>query len=113
MFKADPEVIRYASIRLHTALMFQWLASSYEISGAYMRGLGYSVLPMVLTIFGTCVLRLVWVYTVHPVYNDFHVLMLVYPVSWVITGTAAAKECGMPLSTFRYRAKTYERGKLL
>ena len=68
--------------------MFQWLASSYEISGAYMRGLGYSVLPMVLTIFGTCVLRLVWVYTVHPVYNDFHVLMLVYPVSWVITGTA-------------------------
>ena len=30
-----------------------------------------------------------------------------------ITGTAAAKECGMPLSTFRYRAKTYERIKLL
>ena len=88
VFTSDPEVVRYASIRLHTALMFQWLASSYEISGAYMRGLGYSVLPMVLTIFGTCVLRLVWVYTVHPVYNDFHVLMLVYPVSWIITGTA-------------------------
>ena len=30
-----------------------------------------------------------------------------------ITGTAAAKECGMPLSTFRCRAKTYERVKLL
>ena len=26
-----------------------------------------------------------------------------------ITGTAAAKECGMPLSTFRYRAETYEK----
>ena len=30
-----------------------------------------------------------------------------------ITGTAAAKECGMPLSTFRYRAEIYERAKLL
>ena len=31
----------------------------------------------------------------------------------VITGTAAAKECGMPLSTFRYRAEIYENAKLL
>lgn len=31
----------------------------------------------------------------------------------VITGTAAAKECGMPLSTFRYRAEIYEKVKLL
>ncbi len=30
-----------------------------------------------------------------------------------ITGTAAARECGMPLSTFRYRAETYEKAKLL
>ncbi|MCB7320860.1 recombinase family protein [Lacrimispora sp. 210928-DFI.3.58] len=30
-----------------------------------------------------------------------------------ITGTAAAKECGMPLSTFRYRAEIYKKGKLL
>ncbi len=30
-----------------------------------------------------------------------------------ITGTAAAKECGMPLSTFRYRAEIYEKTKLL
>ena len=30
-----------------------------------------------------------------------------------ITGTAAAKECGMPLSTFRYRAEVYENAKLL
>ena len=33
--------------------------------------------------------------------------------SGTITGTAAAKECGMPLSTFRYRAEIYEKAKLL
>jgi hypothetical protein len=30
-----------------------------------------------------------------------------------IAGTAAAKECGMPLATFRYRAEIYEKAKLL
>lgn len=53
-----------------------------------MRGLGYSVLPMLLTVLGTCVLRLVWVYTVHRHFGDFRVLMSVYPVSWVVTGIA-------------------------
>ena len=30
-----------------------------------------------------------------------------------VTGTAAARECGMPLSSFRYRAEVYEKAKLL
>lgn len=88
VFTSDPEALRYALIRLHTALMFQWIASSYEVAGAYMRGLGYSVLPMLLTVLGTCVLRLVWVGTVHRHFGDFRVLMSVYPVSWVVTGVA-------------------------
>ena len=57
VFTTDPEVMRYASIRFHTVLLFQALASSYEISGSYMRGLGYSVIPMLLTIFGNARLR--------------------------------------------------------
>ena len=67
-------------------LLVQFLASSYEISGAYMRGLGYSMTQTVLTIFGTCVLRLVWVYTVNAHYNNFEILLYIYPISWIITG---------------------------
>lgn len=88
IFTSQPEVIHYASIRISCVLLFQFIASSYEISAATMRGLGYSMTPTILTIFGTCLLRLLWVYTVCPRYHDFKVLMSVYPLSWVITGIA-------------------------
>lgn len=86
VFTTDPEVMRYASIRFHTVLLFQALASSYEISGSYMRGLGYSVIPMLLTIFGTCVLRLVWVCIFPMINHSFATLLSIYPVTWVVTG---------------------------
>lgn len=88
IFTTDPEVVRYAAMRFHIVLTLQWIASSYEISGSYMRGLGYSVLPMLLTIFGTCVLRLVWVWIFPDIDNTFSMLLTIYPVSWVITGIA-------------------------
>lgn len=86
VFTTDAEVYHYALVRLHTVLTFQFIAATYEIAGAYMRGLGYSMLPMILTIFGTCVLRLVWVFTVAANYRDFSLLLDVYPISWTITG---------------------------
>lgn len=88
VFSSDPEVIRYGLIRFHTALAFQALASSYEVSGSYMRGLGYSVTPMVLTIFGTCVLRLGWCYVFPAIDNSFGMLLTIYPISWAVTGIA-------------------------
>ena len=86
VFTTDPGVLHYAYIRIYTVLLFQCLASTYEVSGAYMRGLGYSVLPMVLTVFGTCVLRLAWVFTVAADNTDFTLLLSIYPISWTITG---------------------------
>lgn len=87
-FTSSPEVAHYAAIRMRYVLLFQFVASSYEVSGATLRGLGYSMTPTILTIFGTCILRLLWVYTVNQRYNSFDVLMYVYPISWVITGAA-------------------------
>ena len=88
IFSTSPEVIDFAARRIHVALMFQWIACSYEISGAALRGLGHSMTPTVITIFGTCVLRLLWVYFVSPIYHSFEVLLIVYPISWLVTGIA-------------------------
>ncbi|MDE7411380.1 MAG: MATE family efflux transporter [Paramuribaculum sp.] len=87
LFSTSPEVLHYAAIRLHTVLMFQFLASSYEICGAALRALGYSMTPTLLTIAGTCVLRLIWVYTVGEYSDDFALLLSIYPITWIITGT--------------------------
>lgn len=86
VFSDDPDVYRYAVIRFRTALAWQFLAASYEIGGAYMRGLGHSMTPMLLTIFGTCVLRLAWVLFVVPRYMDFTLLLSIYPITWIATG---------------------------
>ena len=44
--------------------------------------------PVVLTVLGTCVLRLIWVFTVCRIWPDYRVLMLVYPITWALTGAA-------------------------
>ncbi len=88
IFTSNPDVFHYAALRLQCVLLFQFLASSYEISGAALRGYGYSMTPTVFTIFGTCVLRLVWIYTVAPRLGTFDGLLYVYPLSWVVTGIA-------------------------
>lgn len=87
LFSTEAEVFEFAFIRMETVLLWQWMACSYEISSASLRGLGYSSLPALLTIFGTCVLRLCWIRFYCPLHPDFQSLMIVYPVSWILTGT--------------------------
>lgn len=88
IFTDDPQVLAYAGQRMRYVLLFQFIASSYEIAGAAMRGLGYSMTPTVLTIAGTCVLRIAWLHTVCAGGTTFGKVMIVYPVSWLITGIA-------------------------
>ncbi|MCM1332979.1 MAG: MATE family efflux transporter [Bacteroides sp.] len=88
VFTSDPEVLHYAIIRLQCVLLFQWIAATYEVSGACMRGLGYSMTPTLITIFGTCVLRLGWVYMAATKSFSFAHLLYIYPISWVFTGAA-------------------------
>lgn len=86
VFTTDPQVVHYCTSRIYVALAFQWIATSYEIPAACMRGLGKSLAPALLTIFGTCFIRLGWIFLVLPHWYGYEHLMLCYPISWVITG---------------------------
>ncbi|MDD6552534.1 MAG: MATE family efflux transporter [Prevotellaceae bacterium] len=85
LFTTDAAVAHYAKTRMFTVLLFQWTAAAYEIPSAAMRGFGHSLEPALLTIFGTCVLRLVWIFTVLPVWPGYRQLMFCYPISWFLT----------------------------
>ena len=87
LFTSDPVVQDYAMLRMKVVLTLYLLVSTYEVGCAALRGIGYSMMPAILTIFGVCVFRLIWAYTVATVHHDFVVLMTVYPVSWIITGS--------------------------
>ncbi len=97
IFTGSPEVIGIAATRIGIVLLFQFIASSYEVSGACLRGLGYSMTPTVITIFGTCLFRLLWIYVINPG-SSYEDLLWVYPVSWIITGAVV---CGAYIAISR------------
>jgi putative MATE family efflux protein len=88
LFTTNSVVMHYAIIRLTLVMLLETLTGFYEISGGALRGLGYSLFPAVITIFGSVVFRIIWIFTIFSAYHDYSVLLSVYPVSWVITGLA-------------------------
>jgi putative MATE family efflux protein len=55
-------------------------------SGA-LRGVGDTVAPMMISIFGVCVFRVIYLTVLMPIYNSLDLLCLMYPISWAITNT--------------------------
>ena len=88
LYTTDEAVLVFATQRLLIATTLELLTSTYEISAGAMRGLGHSLLPAIITCVGSCLLRLVWIATACRMVHDFRILMIIYPISWVITGTA-------------------------
>jgi len=62
------------------------------------RGMGYSVMPMVATLVGACLLRIVWIYTFFAWNRTIFMLFLCYPITWFISG------CGQ-IAIFLYARK--------
>ena len=87
IFTTDPQVIEYAMVRIMVSFSLHFLIASYEISGGCLRGMGHSLLPAMIAIFGTCIFRLIYVFTYVSKVHTFEALFRVYPISWVITGT--------------------------
>ena len=45
-------------------------------------------LPAVITIFGTCILRVLWVFFVFPLVGTYEMLIYIFPITWIVTGVA-------------------------
>ncbi len=86
LFTTEPAVIEFAMIRIMSAFLFHYLIGTYEISGGCLRGMNHSLLPALISVFGTCVFRLIYVFTYIPTHHEFDALFRVYPLSWILTG---------------------------
>ena len=86
LFTSDETVAYYAAIRMLYILTPYFLINTYEISGAALRGMGYSLTPAMMSVFGTCIFRLIWAYTIPKLNQSLGALYIVYPISWIITG---------------------------
>lgn len=81
VFNSDPEVVAIGYTRLKLIFFAYIFTTLYENMSGYLRGFGISLLPALLTAFGICGLRVVWVYTVFRANPTFQTVMTVYPVS--------------------------------
>ena len=85
LFSTDADVINAACTRIMLILLFEPICSFYEIPAGTLRGMGHSTLPAILTIIGTCMLRIVWIFTVFKRYHTPESLFVTFPVSWAVT----------------------------
>lgn len=62
-----------------------FLCGLMEVGCGAMRGLGKSITPMIVSLLGSCVFRIVWIYTVFQLFPSLECLYLSYPISWILT----------------------------
>ena len=81
------QAIEYGLIRMMLVGLPYFLCGIMEIATGVLRGMGASVQPMVVSIIGACILRVVWVYTIFqiPAFHNPAGLYSSYAVSWIIT----------------------------
>ena len=58
-----------------------------DVLSSFLKGMGYSLLPMVLSLVGICGVRLFWIYAIFPMpeFSTYQGLMISYPASWVFS----------------------------
>ena len=88
IYSSDPEVMVYGMRRLVVFGTTYFLCGIMDTMVGSIRGLGYSVIPMCVSLLGACGLRIVWIFTVFQVYHNLTVLYLSYPFTWIVTATA-------------------------
>ena len=88
IYSSDAQVLRYGMLRLEIICSTYFLCGIMDCMVGSLRGLGYSVIPMFVSLTGACGFRVLWVFTVFAAYRSLDVLYLSYPVSWAITAIA-------------------------
>ena len=86
IYSSDPEVISAGIIRLSYIGKIYFLCGTMDVLCG-LRGMGYSLIPMINSLLGSCAFRLVWLATVFKIYHTQDMVYIVYPLSWIITIT--------------------------
>lgn len=87
IYSDEAEVIRYGIYRLEVIGTTYFLCGIMDVCVGCLRGIGYSFLPMVVSLLGACGFRILWIFTVFKGHHDLHTLYISYPISWAITAS--------------------------
>ena len=88
IFTPDPEVLVIGVDMVYFLVPTYITYILVEILAGAIRGPGEAVVPMIISIFGVCVLRLVWLFTAVPLHHTVAMVAASYPITWVVTSAA-------------------------
>ena len=88
LYASNENDIVAGMVRLAIICPTYFICGFMDITTGAIRGMGRSLVPMIISLIGACGLRVVWVYTVFKVWNTQQSLYLSYPISWAITFAA-------------------------
>ena len=79
------KAIQYGIIRMTYMTLPYFLMGLMDVATGSLRGLGYSFVPMIISLMGACGLRILWIETVFQKFHTLPCLYLAYPISWIVT----------------------------
>ncbi len=85
LYSEDAKVISFGILRLTIISLTYFLCGTMDVMVGAMRGLGYAVLPMIVSLTGACLFRVVWIFTVFRMDHSLRTLYISYPISWGLT----------------------------
>lgn len=78
------EVMRISMTRLLIVALPYFICGMQEVMSGVLRGMGASMVSMIVSLVGCCLFRVVWIYTVFAKWHSIEVLYYTYPISWII-----------------------------
>ena len=85
IYSVDPKVIEMGMLRMSIICTTYFLCGFMDVLVGSLRGMGKSILPMLVTILGVCGIRILWIYTVFAQHRTLTTLYISYPISWMVT----------------------------
>ena len=85
IYSSNQEVVAYGLMRMEVVCTTYFLCGIMDVIVGSLRGMGYSFVPMMISLLGVCGFRIVWILTVFAWEHTLFALYISYPISWIIT----------------------------
>ena len=85
IFSTEPEVIRYGTITMRMIIPFYTVLPIHQVLMGTMRGAGKTMYSMAFSVGNMCVLRMLYINLLVPLFPSYEAVMLCYPITWIGT----------------------------
>lgn len=88
IYSSSEEVISYGLTRMGIVCASYFLCGVMDVFVGSLRGMGYSIIPMFVSLTGACLFRVVWIFTIFKMEHTLFSLYISYPITWILTLSA-------------------------